>query len=89
LGDDWFQRQWRLVQQHANAYQRAAWAKALSYLSGSASCSGQLSGGSDNNNGILKFAIKERYIWLFNCRPIEVFWKYTGFLFLQVVIIFY
>jgi hypothetical protein len=63
--------------------------QALSYLSGSASCSGQLSGGSDNNNGILKFAIKERYIWLFNCRPIEVFWKYTGFLFLQVVIIFY
>jgi len=66
----------------------ACLAKALSYLSGSASCSGQLSGGSDNNNGISEFAIKERYIWLFNCRPIEVYWNFTGFLLLQVVIIF-
>lgn len=27
LGDDWVQRHRRIVQQHANAYQRAAWGK--------------------------------------------------------------
>jgi hypothetical protein len=31
LGDDWVQRQRRIVQQHANAYQRAAWAKVTSF----------------------------------------------------------
>lgn len=131
LGDDWVQRQRRIVQQHANTYQRAAWGKvisisflffqiynqmpvcilmkfpfsiaftsstpsllcimsfvmsleplkavcnfsedltfelplgnvilqALSYLSGSASSSGQLSGGSSDGSGISKSAIKER-----------------------------
>jgi hypothetical protein len=61
---------------------------ALSYLSGSASSSGQLTGGSDNNSGISKYAIKERYVWLFNCEPIELFWNFTGFLLLQAIIIF-
>lgn len=61
LGDDWVQRQRRIVQQHANTYQRAAWGKALSYLSGSASSSGQLSGGSSDGSGISKSAIKERF----------------------------
>ena len=31
LGDDWVQRQRRIVQQHANAYQRPAWAKVTSF----------------------------------------------------------
>lgn len=29
LGDDWVQRQRRIVQQHANTYQRAAWGKVI------------------------------------------------------------
>lgn len=61
LGDDWVQRQRRIVQQHANTYQRAAWGKALSYLSGSGSSSGHLSGGSSDGSSISKSAIKERF----------------------------
>ena len=30
VGDDWVQRQRRIVQQHANAYECAAWAKVTS-----------------------------------------------------------
>ncbi|CAK9211740.1 unnamed protein product [Sphagnum troendelagicum] len=60
FGDDWVQRQRRIVQQHANTYQRAAWGKALGYLSGSAASSGGL-GSSSDGSGISKSAIKERF----------------------------
>ncbi|KAH8941439.1 hypothetical protein BDL97_14G039300 [Sphagnum fallax] len=59
FGDDWVQRQRRIVQQHANTYQRAAWGKALGYLSGSAASSGGL-GSSSDGSSISKSAIKER-----------------------------
>jgi hypothetical protein len=78
FGDDWVQRQRRIVQQHANTYQRAAWGKALGYLSGSAASSGGL-GSSSDGSSISKSAIKERYIanlvcvfvWIMNLKRQE------------------
>ncbi|OAE20412.1 hypothetical protein AXG93_4905s1120 [Marchantia polymorpha subsp. ruderalis] len=66
LGDDWVQRHRRIVQQHAQGYQRAAWAKALSYLSGSSLASSGGSGGLGNSGdasgtGISRAVLKDRF----------------------------
>jgi exocyst complex protein 7 len=54
LGDDWVQRQRRVVQQHGISYQRTAWNKVLQYITGSGG--GQSSG----DSGISKSQLKER-----------------------------
>ncbi|KAL2643338.1 hypothetical protein R1flu_010925 [Riccia fluitans] len=65
LGDDWIQRHRRIVQQHAQGYQRAAWGKALSYLSGSSLAlggSGGLAGsGEASGTGISRAVLKDRF----------------------------
>ncbi|CAM6096008.1 unnamed protein product [Calypogeia fissa] len=66
LGDDWVQRHRRIVQQHASGYQRSAWGKALTYLSGSGLTqsqggSGGLTGGDASGTGISRSALKERF----------------------------
>lgn len=53
LGDDWVQRQRRVVQQHNMFYQRAAWNKVLQFITGSG-------GGSSGDSGISKSQLKER-----------------------------
>ncbi|KAH8947476.1 hypothetical protein BDL97_11G043000 [Sphagnum fallax] len=72
LGDDWLQRHRRIVQQHATLYQRIAWNKALSYITGSALMSSSsisltsggsgtgLIGGTGDNGGVSKTQLKER-----------------------------
>ncbi|KAG0570253.1 hypothetical protein M758_6G142600 [Ceratodon purpureus] len=53
LGDDWVQRQRRVVQQHGISYQRNAWNKVLQYITGSG-------GASSGDSGISKSQLKER-----------------------------
>jgi exocyst complex protein 7 len=60
LGDDWVQRQRRIVQQHATGYRRAAWTKVLSYITSSGSMSSSSGVGSGDSGGISKTQIKER-----------------------------
>jgi len=59
LGDDWIQRQRRIVQQHAASYQRAAWNKVLQYITGSGGGSSDM-GGSSTQSGVSKSQLKER-----------------------------
>ncbi|CAK9270883.1 unnamed protein product [Sphagnum jensenii] len=61
LGDDWVQRQRRIVQQHATGYRRAAWTKVLSYITSSGSMSSSSGVGSGDSGGISKTQIKERF----------------------------
>ncbi|EFJ09561.1 hypothetical protein SELMODRAFT_184479 [Selaginella moellendorffii] len=68
LGDDWIQRHRRIVQQHAQAYQRTAWGKLLQYLSGqglssSSGGSGMSTGGAPDgtSSGISRAVLKERF----------------------------
>ncbi|KAG0626725.1 hypothetical protein M758_2G146700 [Ceratodon purpureus] len=53
LGDDWVQRQRRIVQQHGISYQRTAWNRVLQYITGSG-------GISSGDSGISKSQLKER-----------------------------
>ncbi|XP_073391490.1 exocyst complex component EXO70A1 isoform X4 [Physcomitrium patens] len=55
LGDDWVQRQRRVVQQHNMFYQRAAWNKVLLYITGAGNGSSSGDGGN-----ISKTQLKER-----------------------------
>ncbi|KAL3698862.1 hypothetical protein R1sor_012938 [Riccia sorocarpa] len=65
LGDDWVQRHRRIVQQYAQGYQRSAWAKALSYLSGSSLAGGGSGGlansGDASGTGISRAVLKDRF----------------------------
>eukprot|EP00850_Spirogloea_muscicola_P022306 SM000287S10628 [mRNA] locus=s287:5699:8311:- [translate_table: standard] len=67
LGDDWVQRHRRVVQQHANQYQRAAWGRVrlrvLGYLSGQGLSSGGSGGmsSSGGDSGVNRTVLKERF----------------------------
>ncbi|XP_057463405.1 exocyst complex component EXO70A1-like [Actinidia eriantha] len=65
LGDDWIQRQRRIVEQHAKQYKRIAWAKILQCLSIQGSLS-SIGGGSSigvdggNSSGVSRAIVKDR-----------------------------
>ncbi|KAK1322759.1 hypothetical protein QJS10_CPA02g01055 [Acorus calamus] len=66
LGDDWVQRHRRIVQKHAQQYQRISWSKILQCLNSqtlasSIGSSVSSTDGGSSNSGASKAAVKERF----------------------------